>query len=135
MLGRSTYAVLDLGGRGAVLASALDRNPLLAVYRLAGNEVGSREQILLAAASDEDTLVTMGLDDDLLAALRARAALAAAAAATTASAISMPNVFCEEIGTPYPPRPPRPPPPPRPRPPGAPPRPKTILLAMASRHG
>lgn len=65
-----TYAVLSLG-RNAVLALlvTLDRDSLLAVDGLARDGVDSGEQILLSTTSDEDTLVTMGLDNDLLAAL------------------------------------------------------------------
>lgn len=87
---RRTYAVLDLGSRRAIFARSLDRNPLLAVHRLARDKVGRGKEVFLAAAGDEHTLVTMGLDNDLLAALRTGAALALAAA-TTASAISMLN--------------------------------------------
>lgn len=49
--------VLGLGG-GAILSLAvLDGNTLLVVDALARGQVGGGEQILLAAANDEDTLV------------------------------------------------------------------------------
>lgn len=52
--------VLGLGG-GAVLAlSILDRNALLVVDALAGGKVGRGQQVFLAAANDEDALVSVG---------------------------------------------------------------------------
>jgi hypothetical protein len=78
----STYAVLGLGSSSVVaLASVLDRDSLLAVHRLARDQVGRGKQILLSTTSDEHALVTMGLDDDLLAS--GTAGLTAAAAATS----------------------------------------------------
>lgn len=53
--------VLGFGG-GAILSLAvLDGNTLLVVDALARRQVGSGEQILLAAADDKDTLVPVGL--------------------------------------------------------------------------
>lgn len=52
--------VLGLGS-GAVLGlSVLDGNTLLVVDALAGGQVGSGEQILLATADNKDTLVSVG---------------------------------------------------------------------------
>lgn len=58
------HAVFDLGrGRGAVvvLDGLVDRDALLAVDRVAGCQVLSREAVFLCAADDENTGVTMGL--------------------------------------------------------------------------
>jgi hypothetical protein len=55
--------VLGLGGRRVAvfaLRGVLDDNTLLAVDGFAGAQVLSREEILLAAAGDENALVTMG---------------------------------------------------------------------------
>lgn len=62
-------AVLDLGGDGlAVLVGArgggVDRNALLAVDGLAGGQVTGDQHVLLCTGN-EDTLVTMLLDNDL----------------------------------------------------------------------
>jgi hypothetical protein len=86
----STYAVLGLRSDSILaLASILDRNPLLAVDGFARDEVGGSKQVLLATTSDEHALVTMRLDDNLLAALctlrAARLATTAAAACTESS--------------------------------------------------
>ena len=78
-----TYAVLGLRrNRVFALVGVLDRDPLLAVYGLAGDQVDSGQQILLSTTSDEDTLVTMGLDDNLLAARTTSSAAPATTAAT-----------------------------------------------------
>lgn len=78
-----TYAVLGLGGNSILtLARVLDGDPLLAVYRLARDQVGRRKEILLSTTSDKHTLVTMGLDDNLLAAFCSPGATTPAAATT-----------------------------------------------------
>jgi len=65
-----TYAVLSLG-RNAILTLlvALNGDSLLTVDGLARDGIDSGEQILFSTTSDKDTLVTMGLNNDLLAAL------------------------------------------------------------------
>lgn len=60
------HAVLGGGGRTALLGSGRGhRDALLAVDGLAGGQVLGDEEILLAAAGDEDTGVPVGLDNDL----------------------------------------------------------------------
>jgi hypothetical protein len=67
-----TYAILRLGGNSVItLAGILNGDSLLSVDRLARHQVGGSQKILFPATSNEDTLVTMGLDNNLLAALRA----------------------------------------------------------------
>lgn len=61
------------------MAGVLDRDPLLAVDGLARNQVGSGKQIFLSTASNEDTLVTMGLYNNLPTARTAMGTTAAAA--------------------------------------------------------
>lgn len=56
-------AVFDLGGGGGsvgVRLDIVDRDALLAIDRLAGGDVASRETILLATTDNKDTGVTMG---------------------------------------------------------------------------
>ena len=66
--GWNTYAVLSLGGSTTlVLGGVLDRDSLLAIDGLARDKVDGSEEILLTTTSDEDALVTVRLDDDLLA--------------------------------------------------------------------
>jgi hypothetical protein len=75
-----TYAVLGLGGSTVItLVLVLNRDSLLAVDRLARDSVDGSEQIFLTTASDEDPLVTMGLDNNLLAALGTAGSTTAAA--------------------------------------------------------
>ena len=79
-----TYAVLGLSSNSiGAAARSLNRDALLAIDRLARNQVGSAKKVFLAATSDEDALVTMRLDNDLLAGLNAlRLGLAATTAAS-----------------------------------------------------
>ena len=57
-----TYSVFSLGCRATLfLVGVLNGDSLLAVDRLAGDEVSRRKKILLAATGNEDALVTMGL--------------------------------------------------------------------------
>ncbi len=65
-----TYAVFSLRcGTTFLIAGVLNRDSLLSIDRLAGDKVLGRKKIFLSAAGNEYTLVTMGLNDDLLAAL------------------------------------------------------------------
>jgi hypothetical protein len=59
------YAVFSLCRNALLLVVVLHRDSLLSVDRLSGHQVLGCEEILLATAGDEDTLVTMGLDDNL----------------------------------------------------------------------
>lgn len=65
----------------------IDSNALLAVDGLARNEVAGAKGVLLASG-DEDTVESVFLDDDLLAALHATAAAASATTTTAATATS-----------------------------------------------
>lgn len=80
-----TYAVLSLGGSTTLLlGGVLDGDSLLAVDGLARDKVDGSEEILLTATSDEDALVTMRLDNDLLAGSATLGTAAGTAATTTA---------------------------------------------------
>jgi hypothetical protein len=62
---RVPHAVLDLLGReGRVGVGLLDRDALLAVDRVTGDEVAGDEEVLLALG-DEDSRVTVRLEDHL----------------------------------------------------------------------
>lgn len=52
--------VFGLGGCAILAFGVLDRDALLVVDALAGGQVGSGEQVFLAAADDEDALVSVG---------------------------------------------------------------------------
>lgn len=87
-----TYAVLRLRGNGVVaFAGVLNRDPLLAVHGFARDQVGCGKQIFLSTTSYEDTFVTMGLDDDLLAALCATLGAAPATTTRTRALLAKPN--------------------------------------------
>lgn len=58
-------SVLGLGGRAVLGLCVLNRNALLVVDALARGKVGGCQEILLAAADDEDTTVTMGFLRDI----------------------------------------------------------------------
>lgn len=89
-----TYSVFGLGCRATlILVGILDGDSLLPVDRLAGDQVGGCEKILLATTGNEDALVTMGLNDDLLA-----AGATGTAATTTAWTASCCQYLAEGLG-------------------------------------
>jgi len=53
--------VLDLGDGTVLVGGTLNRDALLAVHSLTRGQVLSDKHVLLAATSDEDTGVTVGL--------------------------------------------------------------------------
>lgn len=53
--------VLDLSGSTVLVGRTLNGDTLLAVNSLAGGQVLGNKHVLLAATSDEDTGVTVGL--------------------------------------------------------------------------
>lgn len=80
-----TYAVLSLGGSATLLlGGVLDRDSLLAIDGLARDKVDGSEEILLTTTGDEDALVTVRLDDDLLAGSATLGTTAGTTATTTA---------------------------------------------------
>lgn len=90
-----TYAVLSLGGSTTLLLrGVLDRDSLLAIDGLARDKVDSSEEILLTTTSDEDALVTVRLNDDLLASSTTLGATAGTTATTGSTILIMSvNVF------------------------------------------
>lgn len=73
---RIPHTVLKLDGVSVRTGRALDLNSLLAVNVLARSAVKG-DQSILFAAGDENTLVTMGLDDHLSTTLHATASTTA----------------------------------------------------------
>eukprot|EP01136_Pigoraptor_vietnamica_P036852 Opistho-1_new@103984 len=86
------HAVLDL------VAVILDRNALLAVHRLAGDEVLRHDDVLLAARN-EHALVAMGLDHDLRATFGTAAPSSTAAPTTTTAATTAGTATSATTGT------------------------------------
>jgi len=125
---RVPYPVLDLR---AVFAAHVDRDALLAVHGLAGDEIFGDEHRLFALG-DEDALVLVWLDDHFRATSGPAASHAFSAATTATPASTSATAACARVGKsvstfegnhvrpprapPLPPRSPTPPRPPRPPP-------------------
>lgn len=58
--------VLSLGSRSIALSRRLNSNALLAVHRVSRSQVLGDKKIFLGATSNEDTGMTVRLDNDLL---------------------------------------------------------------------